>query len=133
MATSRLIKAARSPSKARGLLRQADDRLDLLKGMDREKHATFIVEGYYEVIKELAVALLAVQGLKARNHRDLIEFLGSRGILQGNALVVTDELRRVRNRIAYEGLAVRPDYLRRRERIVRAIIARLRNRVADVT
>ena len=101
--------------------------------MDREKHATFIVEGYYEVIKELAVALLAVQGLKARNHRDLIEFLGSSGILQGNALVVTDELRRVRNRIAYEGLAVRPDYLRRRERIVRAIIARLRNRVADVT
>jgi len=39
-----------------------------------DENSSFIVEGYYEIIKELLVALLLKNGLKSSNHQCLISF-----------------------------------------------------------
>ena len=39
-----------------------------------KENISFIIEGYYEIIKELLVALLLKNGLKSKNHQCLISY-----------------------------------------------------------
>ena len=39
-----------------------------------KENVSFVIEGYYEIIKELLVALLLRNGLKSKNHQCLISY-----------------------------------------------------------
>lgn len=61
--------------KTASIIETADKRLDFIKSNEpTNENVSFIVEGYYEIIKELLVALLLKNGLKSGNHQCLISF-----------------------------------------------------------
>jgi len=94
-------------SRARSMLEVADGRVDFLKGVVvGEKNVSFLVEGYYEVMKELLTALFFAKGLKCRNHQCLFSYFykmfpdserDARFVLRMNML---------RNRLNYYGEVV---------------------------
>lgn len=57
------------------IIETADKRLDFIKSNKATAdNVSFIVENYYEIIKELLVALLLKNGLKSKNHQCLISY-----------------------------------------------------------
>src|SRR3989339_238709 len=73
-----IIKISSDKEKARSILQLTKEREDFVKSIDHNKFSTNAVENYYEIIKELAGALLLLDGLKSIGdyaHKDLIDYL----------------------------------------------------------
>lgn len=83
---------------------------------------SIIVEGYYEIIKELLTALLLKNGLKSDNHECLISFLKAEYPEYEAEALIIHELKNIRNRINYDGIFVKPSYLDNNELEFRYII-----------
>lgn len=65
----------RDDEKINSIMESADKRLTFINSNPPTKeNVSFIVEGYYEIIKELLVALLLKNGMKSSNHQCLISF-----------------------------------------------------------
>lgn len=86
------------------MVEQAEHRLQYVKERElNEKHISFTVEGYYEVIKELLVAYLLQNGLKSKNHQCLISFFYKQNPdLEAEAHLIS-QMSYYRNRLAYYG------------------------------
>ena len=89
----------------------------------KDEFATLIVEGYYEIVKELITAIMTVDGYKTLSHEMLIGYLEKFYREFSTAeLYLADQLRKTRNEIAYRGLIITSDYLNRnKERIIKLI------------
>lgn len=73
-----------------------------------EKYPSLYIEGHYEIIKELATAIFALDGWKAVNHECLFAYLQEKKQeleLDWNYLF---ELKDIRNAIDYRGIKVNP-------------------------
>lgn len=88
--------------RVRNMLKMVDIRQEFWDSMSAnldEKYSSLLVEGYYEIIKELLTAYLNLNGLESSNHECLIRYFQK----QNHELEVEaqkmDELRQVRNRI----------------------------------
>ena len=90
-----------------------------------------IVEAYYEIIKDLATALLYREGGKAIDHVALITYLEERSLLPRQDIVLVDQLRRLRNDISYKGLAIDPSFVRRNRKRIEAVIERLSKTIGE--
>ncbi len=112
--------------KARALLKLVEMReRDLAKKND--EFATLIVEGYYEIVKELITAIMAVDGWKTLSHELLIGYLARfYKEFESSEIYLIDQLRKTRNEIAYRGLMIQPDYLRRNRKNILEIISKLK-------
>lgn len=75
-----------------------------------KKYVSLVVDGHYEVIKELLTALLYIEGLKSDNHECLIAFLKDKYPELGYETGVIYQLKNVRNEISYRGFFVKPEY-----------------------
>jgi len=110
--------------KVKSILDLITEREDFVSTIDVEKFSTNAVENYYEIIKELASALLLLYGLKATGenaHRDLIDYLIHYDFSTGE-IVFMNDLRIKRNNSFYEGKKVDPTYLRNnKDKILRLI------------
>ena len=76
--------------------------------------ATVKVRNYYGIIQELLTALLLKHGMKSDNHECLISFFKRYYDYQYETKIIY-ELKDIRNRVNYEGLFVRKDYLEKNE------------------
>ena len=74
MVTSRPIRTKKNEERARDIMNQVEKRLEFITMMNEKEHATFIIEAYYEVIKELLTALLALEGYKCLDHKCLVKY-----------------------------------------------------------
>lgn len=121
-----LIRMTPNPDRAKNILSQVEIRLEALASMD-SKFITLKLEAQYEIIKELLTALLAADGYKTLSHAALIEYLRQQysKVFTEQEIRSLDELRKVRNRIAYEGFTISQDYYERKAPVAAAIIARL--------
>jgi hypothetical protein len=75
--------------------------------------ATLIAETYYEVLKELCVAIALKEGYKSvgeNAHKDVIDFVKKYGLTDYELSVVQD-LRLRRNKSSYEGKPIENFYL----------------------
>jgi len=98
--------------KIKSILKVADARLKAISQIKKDvETASIIVEGYYEIIKELLVALLLKNGLKSDNHECLISFLKVKYPEYEAEAFIIHELKNIRNRINYDGIFVKPSYL----------------------
>ena len=62
-------------SKARSMIEVAGNRVKFLKSVNvDEGNVSFVVEGYYEAMKELLSALFFAKGLKSANHQCLFSY-----------------------------------------------------------
>jgi uncharacterized protein (UPF0332 family) len=128
-----LIKMTPNPERAVNILQQVELRLKDANNKNPDEFATLIIEAYYEVIKELLTALLAVDGWKTLSHTALIEYLRKEYSKQfaEHEIQTIDELRKIRNRIAYEGFLVKKDYYDRKSPIALEIISKLKKLVKE--
>lgn len=87
-------------------------RLKILKGIKvDDESASVIATDYYEIIKELLVALLLKNGLKSDNHECLISFFKYRFPDHEYESQAMHKLKNARNRISYDGVFVKKDYI----------------------
>jgi len=123
-------KIDKNPERARSLLKFAGVRLNSICKLDNEKETPLIVEGYYEAMKELITGLMAVEGFKTTSHEALVVFLKKNcKDFDDYEINLIDELRKLRNKICYEGYLVEEHYLKRNRLEIRNIIKKLKSSV----
>jgi hypothetical protein len=123
-------KTAPDTQKAKALLQMAALREKSLKTMKTGEFSTLIAETYYEILKELMTALLSIEGWKTTSHELLIGYLAKyhKEYTQPE-LHAIDQLRRIRNDIAYRGIQIKPDYLERNEQTLLKLIEKLKKTI----
>lgn len=98
--------------KIASILKMCRIRLRVINGIVLdEETASIIATDYYEVIKELLVALLLKKGLKSDNHECLISFFKENYRKQEYEAKIIYQLKDVRNRVSYDGVFVKKDYI----------------------
>jgi len=98
--------------------------------MNSDEFATLIVEGYYEMIKELITAIMSVDGWKTTSHELLVGYLAKFYKEFSYAeMQIIDQLRKARNDISYRGVRIKPDYLTRNRDSILKIINKLKQTV----
>lgn len=113
--------------KARALLKIVALREKNITMMKPDELATLIIEGYYEIIKELITAIMSIDGWKTTSHELLIAYLEKFYKEFSYAEIYTiDQLRKTRNDIAYRGVIVRQDYLTRNRNDILQITDKLK-------
>jgi len=123
-----LIKITPDGEKAKSMLRMVsliEERI--LSQKDKTKMTSLIIADYYEIIKELITAILLIDGYKTLSHKDLVDYLKEKcPEFSAYEISFLDDLRVLRNRIAYEGFFIEPSYLVRNESQLKDIINKLK-------
>lgn len=97
-------KVERDDNKITSLVATATKRMNLLKTIKvNPDTVSFIIEGYYEVIKELLVAYLLKNWLKSSNHQCLISYFYKENNDKEYETDVIAQLSYYRNRLDYYG------------------------------
>jgi uncharacterized protein (UPF0332 family) len=99
-------------SKIKSITEMANERLNFVKSLNaNEKNASFIFEGYYEVIKELLVALMLKNGLRSKNHQCLFTFFAKEYDHDAEVNLIK-QMNFLRNRLNYYGERVEFAYFK---------------------
>ena len=98
--------------KAESIRRMCKAREKLLKKAELDSEtASIIASDYYEIIKELLVAILLKKGFKSDNHECLISFFKKNYADYEYEAKVIHQLKDVRNRATYDGIFVKKEYI----------------------
>ena len=88
----------------KSIVKRADDRLERARDTDIGKYnVSLVVEDYYEVIKELLVAYLLKNGLRAKNHQCLISYFYKQSPDYEKETQLILQMSFFRNRLNYYG------------------------------
>jgi len=97
----RIVK--RDERRVKSIIDRALIRLKIVEGIKvSEDSISFIVEGYYEVIKELLVAYLLSNGLRSKNHQCLISYFYKTTKKEKETNLIS-QMSYFRNRLGYYG------------------------------
>ncbi len=124
-----IIKVTIDKEKVKSMLRLIKNREDFLFLIDVKKFPTISAESYYEIIKELATALLLLNGLKVigeKAHKELIDYLVNYEEISKEEIVIMDDLRVKRNKSSYEGKQIEESYLENKKDKLIDIIQKLK-------
>ena len=114
--------------KIASIIETADKRLDFIKSNKvADSNVSFIVEGYYEIIKELLVALLLKNGLKSGNHQCLISFFYKQHQDYEFESNLMSQMSYFRNRLNYYGEKIDFGFYDNNKEDFNKIIALLKN------
>ena len=120
-------KGFKDKEKAKSLLKLVELREKSLKNLDKNEFSTLIVEGYYEIIKELITAIMSTDGYKTLSHELLIGYVDKfYKEFSKFEISIMDQLRRTRNDIAYRGLIVNSEYIDRNKKVILEAIKKLK-------
>jgi len=128
--SEQVSKITLNKEKAKSLLQVVVLREKSVSMLKSEEFTTLVVEGYYEIIKELITALMSIDGWKTVSHELLIGYLAKfyREFSQAE-LHMIDQLRKTRNDISYRGVMIKHDYLTRNKDSILKIIEKLKQTV----
>src|SRR3989338_8669138 len=88
----------------KSIIKRAFQRLKRAKGTKINlENVSFVVEDYYEVIKELLVAYLLKNSLKSRNHQCLISYFYKKNPEYEKESYLISQMSFFRNRLEYYG------------------------------
>ena len=122
-----LIKITPNKERAKNILNMTSLIEERVKIQDKAKMASLILSDYYEIIKELITAVLLTDGYKTLSHKDLVDYIKENyKNFSQQEIAVLDNLRVLRNKIAYEGYQIENSYLSRNEPLFKAIIEKLK-------
>jgi uncharacterized protein (UPF0332 family) len=113
-----------NPEQATSLFHLATRRLESIEKRGDEEFPQLLVESYYEAIKELISALLALHGYKSYSHECLLSFLSAfyPTTLDSVQMHFLDEMRKLRGDIQYRGREIAEDYLERNLPLIEKIL-----------
>ncbi len=124
-----LVKITPNREEAKSLLRMVESTLEMVKGIDKSKFPSQVTKDYYEIIRELMSVLLLLDGWKTQGegaHRKIIEYIETTyKQLSRFEIMLIDELREIRNQIAYDGFFVKESYFDGRIKNILIIIEKL--------
>jgi cupin superfamily acireductone dioxygenase involved in methionine salvage len=115
--------------KASSILEMAEDREKVISTLQKSNFPTIITENYYEIIKELATALLLLDGLKTSGenaHKEVIDNLLNYKEFNDKDVILLNDLRVKRNKSSYEGKKIENGYLEAREKFFAEIIDKMK-------
>ena len=124
-----IIKTTPDKEKVKSMLGLIDNREKFLSFIDANDFPTNAAEGYYEIIKELATALLLLDGLKTigdKAHKELIDYLSNYKEISKEEIVLIDDLRIKRNKSSYEGKQIEKSYLENKKDRLLNVIKKLK-------
>ena len=121
-----IFKISKDKDRAEDLFKMANERIELLNIIPRDKTYK-IIEEYYEIIKELLTSVMYLDGYKTLSHVKLIEyFRANYKELDYSEIKLIDTLRKFRNGIVYYGKKVNREFLINHESEIKKIIFVLR-------
>ena len=131
-----IIKASVDKEKARSIIKMTEDTEEYLNSLEiKGISASLIARNYYEIIKELGIVILLLDGYKAVGdyaHKEIIAYLGKKNVINGSELAIADDLRIKRNYNSYEGRSISADYLVNRKKDILRIIKKLRDFIEKI-
>ena len=96
--------------KINSIIEMAQERWDFVKSLNvTEKNVSFIFDDYYEIVKELLVALMLKSGLRSRNHQCLFTFFAKEYDYDAEVNLIK-QMSFLRNRLDYYGERVELNY-----------------------
>jgi len=120
-----IFKITKDRERAEDLLIMAEERLDILKVIPKDKTYK-IIEEYYEIIKELLTALMYTDGYKTLSHKTLIDYFAKNyGELDEDQIKIIDILRKFRNDVVYYGKKISESFLLNNQKDIKRIISLL--------
>ena len=130
-----LIKINPDKEKAKSILKMVETTLNMIKTIDKTKFPSNVAKEYYEVIRELISVVLLLDGYKTIGegaHKAMVEYLESNYKDFGSSeIFLMDDLRIVRNKIAYDGFFVKESYINRKIKSIQEIILKLKSLVNE--
>ncbi len=124
-----LIKVTPDKEKAKSIIKMAETTLDMAASINIEKFPSNLAKEYYDIIRELISALLLLDGYKTYGegaHKKVIAYLAEKyKQFSEHEIKTIDELRMTRNRIAYDGFFIQPDYIKRKKVFLDEVIKKL--------
>ena len=129
-----IVKVTPDREKVRSILQLTKERATFVKTIDHNKFSTNAAENYYEIIKELASALILLDGFKTvgeNAHKDLIDYLINYKDFKEADIVFMNDLRIKRNNSSYDGKKIDPSYLANNKRRILELIEKLKNAIKD--
>jgi len=125
-----LIRVTPDKLKAKSMLKMVEITLNMIKEIDITRYSSNITKEYYEVIRELMAIILLLDGYKTYGegaHKKLIEYIEANyKQFADYELSLIDDLRIVRNKIAYDGFFVERSYIERKLKDIHAIVNKLK-------
>ena len=125
-----LIRITPNKEKAQSILKMVEITLEMIKHIDRTQFPSNITKEYYEVIRELMSIILLLDGYKTVGegaHKRMIEYLrDSYKQFNYSEISLIDNLRVIRNKIAYDGFFVKERYINRNLKNIQNIIEKIK-------
>ncbi len=114
---------------ASAILRMIEVRMKALEELkNNPEFVSLVVEDYYEILKEAITALMAIDGYKTLSHEVLIAYLKEfYPQFSGAEIGLADQLRQTRNKIAYKGFFVAPEFVERNDAKMRELVIKITN------
>jgi len=107
----------------KSIVERAKQRQDVISSLElNEITVSFIVEGYYEVIKELLVAYLLHNGLRSNNHKCLIAYFYKQNPIYEREAYLMEKLSYFRNRLNYYGEKIPQEFFENKRKQIFKII-----------
>ena len=125
--SEKVSKQRHDSEKAKALLKMIALREQRIPLMPLPVFTTLIAEELYEIVKELITGIMSVDGWKAPSHELLIGYLAKFYPEFNTAeIMLLDQLREMRNDIAYRGVMINPEYLERNKQAIHSTIQKLK-------
>ena len=116
--------------RAKSIVDRAFQRKKIVEKIDlNEANVSFIVEGYYEVIKELLVAYLLLNGLRSKNHQCMITYFYKQNLDYEYEANLISQLSYYRNRLNYYGEKVPLSFYEKNKKDILEIIKVLKEKL----
>ena len=125
------IRVTPDKPKAKSILKMVDNTLKMINELDESRFPSNVVKEYYEVIRELASIIMLLDGYRVfgeRAHKKLLEYIEKNcKEFGGSDISLMNELRVLRNRIAYDGFFVKEDYVIRKKAHILDVVKNFMN------
>jgi hypothetical protein len=98
-------------NRIKSLIKKALQRLERARKTEVSiENVSFIVEDYYEVIKELLICYLLKNGLRSKNHQCLISYFYKNNSHLESEVILISQMSYFRNRLEYYGEDIPYDF-----------------------
>lgn len=125
-----LTKITPNREKAESILKMVEKTIAMVEQIDRKEFPSNVTKEYYEIIRELMSVILLLDGWKADGegaHKKQIEYLeGNYKEFDKSEILLVDDLRITRNKIAYDGFFVKERYIERKLNNIKRLIQKLK-------
>lgn len=125
-----LIKVTPDKERVASILKMITLIEERIKLQDKNTMTALIIADYYEIVKELLTAILLVDGYKTLSHKELLSYIKQKyKTFSLHEISILNDLRVLRNRVAYEGFSIERAYLSRNEENFKEIIKKLKQEI----